>query len=170
MQSEEPAEMVWQPIIDVNQLNDPSLDDLDKRIIEQLHVNGALSNVDLAHRLGSSEATIRRRVASLYEKGYIRRFSALMDFRKLGLNVKMNLFLKVESGKVRRVAEKFAMLPNVCSVHRTIGSYDVAISLYFHDMRGAQAFLDEVPKDEDVMDFKHLIVTETHKPCPFTNL
>jgi Lrp/AsnC family leucine-responsive transcriptional regulator len=63
------------------------LDTTDQRILSELQVNGRLSNVELAERVGLSESPCLRRVRNLEKQGVIAGYAALLDRRKLGLNM-----------------------------------------------------------------------------------
>jgi Lrp/AsnC family leucine-responsive transcriptional regulator len=63
------------------------LDSTDQRILRELQLEGRLSNVELAERVGLSESPCLRRVRNLEKEGVIVGYAALLDRRKLGLNV-----------------------------------------------------------------------------------
>ena len=60
------------------------LDDLDKRILQQLQINNALSNQDLAKLVHSSAPTCLRRVGRLVKEGFIEKQVAILSGEKLG--------------------------------------------------------------------------------------
>ncbi|MFZ3001225.1 MAG: Lrp/AsnC family transcriptional regulator [Undibacterium umbellatum] len=60
------------------------LDDLDKRILQQLQKDASLTNHELALRVHASAPTCLRRVKRLTEEGIISRQVALLDASKLG--------------------------------------------------------------------------------------
>ncbi|WMW81305.1 Lrp/AsnC family transcriptional regulator [Undibacterium cyanobacteriorum] len=61
-----------------------SLDELDRRILQQLQINNALSNHDLAKLVHASAPTCLRRVARLVKEGYIEKQVAILSADKLG--------------------------------------------------------------------------------------
>ncbi|TXI91435.1 MAG: Lrp/AsnC family transcriptional regulator [Burkholderiaceae bacterium] len=61
-----------------------TLDDLDKRILQQLQINNALSNQDLAKLVHASAPTCLRRVGRLVKEGYIEKQIAILSGEKLG--------------------------------------------------------------------------------------
>ena len=62
----------------------PELDDLDRRILEQLQEDSALTNQDLAARVHASPPTCLRRVRRLVDEGVIDRQVAILAAEKLG--------------------------------------------------------------------------------------
>ena len=61
-----------------------SLDELDKRILQQMQADASLSNHELALRVHASPPTCLRRVKRLMEEGIIARQVSLLDAAKLG--------------------------------------------------------------------------------------
>jgi len=62
----------------------PELDDLDRRILDQLQVNCALSNQELAQRVHASPPTTLRRVRRLIDLGVIQKQVAILNAERLG--------------------------------------------------------------------------------------
>ena len=63
------------------------LDRTDRRILEELQNNGAISNLDLADKVGLSASPCSRRVKALEESGLILKTVTLLDAKKLGLDL-----------------------------------------------------------------------------------
>ena len=63
------------------------LDLIDRKILRDLQVNGRITNVELASRVGISAPPCLRRVRALEEAGYIRGYHAELEPGSLGYNV-----------------------------------------------------------------------------------
>jgi Lrp/AsnC family leucine-responsive transcriptional regulator len=63
------------------------LDTTDRKILAELQANGRISNTDLARKIGLSESPCLRRVRNLEASGLIAGYSALLDHRKLDLEI-----------------------------------------------------------------------------------
>ncbi len=61
-----------------------SLDDLDRRILNQLQIDASLNNLELAQQVHASAATCMRRVRRLVENGVIERQVAIVSPAALG--------------------------------------------------------------------------------------
>ncbi len=79
------------------------LDKFDLHILDELQRDGRLSNLELAERVGLSPSPCLRRVRSLEQAGWIRGYVALLDARKLGLQ----LLALVQIGMDRHTPERF---------------------------------------------------------------
>lgn len=107
-----------------------ALDDLDLKFISRLRQNGRMSNRELARVLGYSEATVRRRVNSLLDDGYIK-IVALADPVRLGYTVDVIMGVEVRPGSLKEAAEAFADNENVRAVTITSGAYDLIVAAMF---------------------------------------
>ncbi len=63
------------------------LDKAERSILRTLQSAGRLSNVELAQLIGMSESPCLRRVRQLESSGFIKGYAAVVDQRKLGLEV-----------------------------------------------------------------------------------
>ncbi|MFQ6553351.1 Lrp/AsnC family transcriptional regulator [Aestuariibius insulae] len=61
------------------------LDVYERRILRELQRNGRASMQDLSQAVGLSPSPCWRRVRKLEDEGYIRRYAAILDGKKLGL-------------------------------------------------------------------------------------
>ena len=106
-----------------------SLDKLDRDIIRLLNEDGRLSSAEIARRLGDVPArTISHRIEGLIDVGIIS-VKAFINPSALGYLVLADVFIEVEPGRVREVAEKVASFPQVSYVACATGNSDVSISL-----------------------------------------
>ncbi len=69
------------------------LDRLDRRILEVLQKDGAISNLDLAERIGLSATPCARRVKQLQERGIIDKQVTLLN--PAALNLKLTALIQV---------------------------------------------------------------------------
>ncbi|MBA7709727.1 HTH-type transcriptional regulator LrpC [subsurface metagenome] len=73
------------------------LDQIDKRLVERLQVDGRQTTSELAHDVGMSVPAVAERVRKLHESGVIRRFTADVDPKKIGMDVGAYITLISES-------------------------------------------------------------------------
>jgi DNA-binding Lrp family transcriptional regulator len=75
------------------------LDSIDLKILSELQLDGALSNIELARRVHLSPSPCLARVRALESAGVIDRYVALANATALGLglNVFINISLKSQS-------------------------------------------------------------------------
>ncbi|MCZ6615056.1 MAG: Lrp/AsnC family transcriptional regulator [Chloroflexi bacterium] len=102
------------------------MDDLDRKLIELLQINGRASNASIARDVGVSEGTVRRRLRRLIQDGTIR-VIGVPDPHKMGLNTVALVGIQTDLDKIDSVAATLAQLPQVQYVSLTTGSYDIFI-------------------------------------------
>jgi Lrp/AsnC family transcriptional regulator for asnA, asnC and gidA len=109
----------------------PLLDDVNKRIIEQLQQDGRMSYAALAKVVGLSEAAVRQRVQRMLDAG-VMQIVAVTDPLTLGFTRQVMIGLKVE-GDMRTIAEKVAKIPEVDYVVICAGAYDLLAEMVCTD-------------------------------------
>ena len=94
------------------------MDELDRKIIGILQLDGRASNAKIARELGVSEGTIRRRLKRLIEDEAIQ-VVALPEPSKLGYNTEAIVGIQVDPGKLEYVAEELGRAPETLNVSVT---------------------------------------------------
>ncbi len=102
------------------------MDDLDRKIIELLQVNGRASNARVARDVGVSEGTVRRRLRRLIQDEIVR-VVAVPDPEKMGFNTVALIGVQADPDKQDEVATRLAELPETQYVAITTGSFDIFI-------------------------------------------
>ena len=99
------------------------LDDLDKRIVEELCISSQGSYRQIAKRLGVHPTTLIQRVKNLEEQGIIKGYRANVDYLKLGYEFMAIVHIYVE-GDLLDVQRKIKEIDNVVAVFDVTGECD----------------------------------------------
>ncbi len=118
-----------------------TLDQLSKRIIEQLQEDGRRSYAAIARAVGLSEAATRQRVQRLIDEGVIQ-IAAITDAAAVGFNRMALLGIHVE-GDIRSVADKLAGLHEADYVVICAGHFDLLVELICEDDAHLLRTIDE---------------------------
>jgi Lrp/AsnC family transcriptional regulator for asnA, asnC and gidA len=138
------------------------LDDIDRRIIEQLQKDGRKPYTQMAPAVGLSEAAVRQRVQRLIDAG-VMQIVAVTDPRLLGFSRQAMIGLKVE-GDTRLVAEAVAEFREVEYVVLTAGALDMLIEVIVEDDEHLLDLLNEkIRKIEGVRTTETYIYLRVHK-------
>jgi Lrp/AsnC family transcriptional regulator for asnA, asnC and gidA len=138
------------------------LDEIDRRIIEQLQKDGRKPYTQMAPAVGLSEAAVRQRVQRLIDAG-VMQIVAVTDPGVLGFARQAMIGLKVE-GDTRRVAEAVAELHEVEYVVLTAGAFDMLIEVVALDDEHLLELLNEkIRKVEGVQTTETFIYLRIHK-------
>jgi Lrp/AsnC family leucine-responsive transcriptional regulator len=112
-------------------------DRAEREILRLLQVDGRISNVHLAERVGLSESPCFRRVKQLETSGTIQSYSARLDQRALGLQV--TAFVQVSLGQhdEKRQAgflKAVAAEEHIVECHAMSGSHDFLLKVVAYSM------------------------------------
>lgn len=107
------------------------LDDISKRIIEQLQSDGRQSYAAIGKAVGLSEAAVRQRVQRLQDAG-VMQIVAVTDPLTLGFNRQAMIGLKCD-GDLSKVAEHLAGMDEIDYVVITAGSFDLLLEVVCED-------------------------------------
>jgi Lrp/AsnC family transcriptional regulator for asnA, asnC and gidA len=103
-----------------------TVDDLDRKIIEELQANGRESFRRIAARLGVSEATVRARYARLTSEGILQVVGVT---NPLGLGFDQALVGVKTSGAPDTVADEISRWPEADYVVVTAGQFDIVVEV-----------------------------------------
>ena len=107
------------------------LDEISKRIIEQLQVDGRQSYAAIGKAVGLSEAAVRQRVQRLQETG-VMQIVAVTDPMSLGFLRQTMVGVRC-GGDLERVANHLAGMEEIDYVVITAGSFDILIEVVCED-------------------------------------
>lgn len=106
------------------------LDDRDRAIIALLTEDGRLSASEISMRIGGvSERTVRNRIAALLQNRHIV-IGAIPDPTALGRDVQADVLIRVEPGKLDRVAVELGEYDEVGYLAATTGEYNLTAAVF----------------------------------------
>ena len=100
------------------------MDELDRRIIALLQVDGRASNARIAREVGVSEGTVRRRLRHLIQ-GDVVKVIAVPNLEQMGYGTAALVGIQTDPGKVDEVADALGKLEEAHYVAITTGAYDI---------------------------------------------
>lgn len=104
-----------------------AIDDVSKRIIEQLQENGRRSYAEIGKAVALSETAVRQRVQRLTENGVVQ-IVAVTDPVQVGFHRQAMIGLRI-TGDSRQVAAALEADPLIDYVVLTAGSFDILIEV-----------------------------------------
>ena len=108
-----------------------ALDEISKRIIEQLQHDGRRSYASIGKAVGLSEAAVRQRVQRLVDSG-VMQIVAVTDPMTLGFHRQTMIGIKCE-GDLEQVADHLAGMDEIDYVVITSGSFDLLVEVVCED-------------------------------------
>lgn len=105
-----------------------SLDQVDRKIISSLALNGRATLKQLSEKVGFTSTGVKKRLARLFDKEILK-VSALLNLDTLKLQAAL-LLLELESGFVLdNYLKRFRECPRIVQTFRLLGGYNLALVL-----------------------------------------
>jgi Lrp/AsnC family leucine-responsive transcriptional regulator len=150
-----------------NAVTHPTLDAIDRKILEVLQADGRISNVDLAGRVHLSAPQCLRRMRALEDRGAIRGYRALAAPEHLGLGVVAYVHLNIDAdafGHVREIEATIRSFPQILECYTVSGDYDYLLKVVARDLKSLSQFLtDRLMQTAGVADVRSMICLEEIK-------
>jgi len=139
------------------------MDDKDVQILTHLLTDARQSARQLAHRLGSSTATMISRIKKLEESKIIQGYSARLDHELLGYDITAIIEIKTTKGKMLEIENKIATQDNVIAVYDITGDADTIVIAKFKDRKSLSDFVKKLSAVPNVENTVTHIVLNTIK-------
>jgi Lrp/AsnC family transcriptional regulator for asnA, asnC and gidA len=124
----------------------PGLDELDVLILERLLKDSRKSLRSIAKEIGTPTSTVHERVRRLVKMGVIKRFTAELDTKVLGMDVTALILVSVEGAYITEVEKALSAFEQVISVYDITGEFDVAVIAKFRSIDELNNFIKAVLK------------------------
>ncbi len=133
------------------------LDKIDRKILQHMQRNGAITNLELADKVGLSASPCARRVRQLEDAGVIRKQVTLLDPSKLNLKLIALIQISMDRhtpDRFEHFEEKVKTYPEVVECSLITGqSADYLLKVLVPDMEYYQQFLlNKITRIEGVTD------------------
>ena len=120
------------------------LDNIDFLILNELQVNGKISNVELANLVNISPPSCLRRVKALEDVKYIKGYNADINAELVGFKVTVFAYVGLESqaeSDLQIFENYISVFPEVRECHMLIGEVDFLLKIVAKDWDDFQQFL-----------------------------
>ena len=125
-------------------MTEERLDDIDIKILRQLQRDAHLTVKELAARVHLSPSPTFERQKRLEREGYIERYMAIVDRKKVGngIIVLCNIRLKQHSQAfIQEFMDAVQNIEEITECYNTSGDFDFLVKVYAHDMKAYQQFM-----------------------------
>ncbi|QKY68819.1 Lrp/AsnC family transcriptional regulator [Lentibacillus sp. CBA3610] len=118
------------------------VDDIDKKLLEELVEDGRASYVELSEKVGISRVAVKDRINNMKEKGIIEKFSVVINSEKVGKTVSAFFEVDVEPYQFQEVAQNLADHPNVASIYQMTGPSTLHMHVLVEDFVKLENFIN----------------------------
>lgn len=122
------------------------IDKFDHKILALLQDDASLSAADIGEKIGLSQSQCWRRIERLEAEGVILKRVAVVDRKKLGLNVMLFAHVKLHGHGKESLPEfsaAIARFPEVMDCHVLLGTVDFVLRIVTKDMESYERFFFE---------------------------
>jgi Lrp/AsnC family leucine-responsive transcriptional regulator len=146
------------------------LDAFDRKILVALIANARASNVQIADKVGLSEAPCSRRIRRLETEGVIRQYSAQLNPDAIGIGFVAFVTLVLDyvtAATAERFYQEIRAIPEVMSCHIVSGSYDAMLQVVAEDSHTySEIVFNRLRRIPGVKDVRSAFVMRTIKDSP----
>jgi Lrp/AsnC family transcriptional regulator for asnA, asnC and gidA len=139
------------------------MDDVDTAILRSLIKNSRISLSQMSKEIDVPDATISNRLKKL-ENDIIKRYTVILDWQKIGLDITTIIIIQTESEKHQSVKEELSKLEEVSEVYSVSGEYDILIKVWVRNIEELNKLMNTKIRSVDgVEDLTEMIVMERVK-------
>ncbi len=138
----------------------------DSRILEILQNDARTSYSAIARELGIAESTVRYRVNRLKGSGVITGFLALLDPRKIGLDITAIALIKVTAEHLAEVSKTLAGFDESHHLFRSTGSYDLVSVVHARNIAHLNDLMESIKRITGVREATVEVATDLIKIEP----
>ncbi|MCW4048926.1 MAG: Lrp/AsnC family transcriptional regulator [Candidatus Bathyarchaeota archaeon] len=105
------------------------IDELDKKILEILKLDGRAPIREISRQLGSSPATVSRKIKRMEEANIIKGYVSIVEDEEVGKGSRAVLLVKTTGDyDQNQIVEKVTQMDDICNVFLTMGNYDMILT------------------------------------------
>ena len=139
------------------------LDATDRAILELLQENCKQPLAAIGEQVGLSAPAVVERIHKLEEAGIIQGYAALVDARRLGLDVTAFIGVCTERpGAMGGVAAEAATLPEVLECHHVTGGHSLLMKVKTRNTESLEALIDRIRNLAGVTRTETMVVLSSH--------
>jgi DNA-binding Lrp family transcriptional regulator len=138
------------------------LDDLDRKILDQLERDGRATLADVGSAVGLSPSAVRRRVDRLHETGVIIGYTAVVDPQALG--DRLEAFIELycaDTVAPNDLLSSVAGLPAVIAAHTVAGDADAVVRVRVEGIEELERVIEVLRRDPKVMRTRTMVALST---------
>ncbi len=109
----------------------------------QLRIDGRQPLTEISRKIHMPVSTLFDKVKS-NKDSMIRRFTCLLDFRRIGFNCRAQIVLRVKKEERGEIQKHLLKHPNVNSAYKINNGYDFLIETVFKEIRELDLFLEKL--------------------------
>jgi Lrp/AsnC family leucine-responsive transcriptional regulator len=142
-------------------LGDSQLDDTDRRILALLQEDCKVPLAQVGKRVGLSAPSVMERIRRLEEAGIVRGYCALLDSRKVGLDVTAFIGMSMTPTVIDSFESQLESVEEVLECHHVTGAYTMLLKVKTQNTQTLERLISRLRLMEGVLRSETLVVLST---------
>ena len=120
-----------------------NIDLIDRSIIDLLRTDARTSYRKIADEIGKTEATVRRRVNKLCEDGVIKKFTIILDDKKLDAPTKATIKIQPDLSRIKQITLELLKIDEITDVWRLSGDCGIEIKVELLSLEDLDSLIED---------------------------
>ena len=147
------------------------IDDIDLKIIDILNKDASTSFVDIAKRIGVSDATVHIRVRRMMTTGVINKFTISVNNNLLGYDHLVFIGVKISPGYADQIIGDLLRVEEVLEMHELHGKFDLLLKIRARNLNQLRDIVEnKICKIPHIFKTELMTVLKTEKEEQMTSL
>ena len=139
------------------------LDRIDRQLLDALQTDSKRSLKEIGAEVGLSAPSVMERVRKLENAGIIRGYHALLDARKVGLDISAFIGVSISSPPHLSAFEEWVeSIPQVLECHHVTGGHTLLLKVKTRNTKELERLISRIRSMEGVASTETMVVLSTH--------
>ena len=139
------------------------LDGIDRRLLNELQADAKRSLKEIGAAVGLSAPSVMERVRKLENAGIIRGYHALLDARKLGVDISAFIGVSISNPELLSAFEEWVdSITQVLECHHVTGGHTLLLKVKTQNTEDLEKLISRIRSMEGVASTETMVVLSTH--------
>jgi len=139
------------------------LDEIDRQLLNELQLDCKRSLKEIGAAVGLSAPSVLERVRKLENAGTIRGYHALLDARRVGLDIAAFIGVSISKpGLLSAFEEWVDSIAQVLECHHVTGGHTLLLKVKTHTTKDLEQLISRIRSMEGVASTETMVVLSTH--------
>ncbi|MES2286563.1 MAG: Lrp/AsnC family transcriptional regulator [Bacteroidota bacterium] len=143
------------------------LDKTDLKILKELQIDGRISNLDLAQKVGLSATPTFERVKKLEKAKIIKSYHAELNVESLGLGIQTFMLVSLaqtRGNSVPNFIKQIDEIPEIIECYHVTGSSDYVLKIMVTDIAAYESLaMDKIRNISEIANVTTMVILSTIK-------
>ena len=126
------------------------IDEMDEKILKEYLKDSRRSFREIARKIKVSPGTVVSRINDMEEKGIITKYTAQLDYEKLGYELTVITEITISKGMTEEVGREISGIRGTCAIYNVTGDSDLMVIAKFKSREDLSNFTKRALKIENV--------------------